>query len=349
MVLVEPRQIASTRIPTRDIDEGGWLATEATALSGADVQTWRGDLSEIRYPLIPGRQVVGRIAVPHPGIDLEVGTRVVVEPSIRCGKCKGCDLGLASCSRRQPFNSYGLISSVVPPGLWGGLAEYLYLDPAARLHEISDDVSAEMATFAHPLASGHTWAVEIPRLTPGDRVLILGPGPRGLACLLAAKAGGASWVGITGLSHDEDRLAMARYLGADLTVDIETEDPAQAVAEDLGTRPDIVIDVTSHDPEAVFTALDLVRSGGRVVLASTKGNRALHFFTDVIVTKQLSINGAVGASNSAYKWACRQLEEDPRIDKLVSHQFPLSEAQRAMHATAGLLGHDELISVAVTF
>jgi threonine dehydrogenase-like Zn-dependent dehydrogenase len=229
------------------------------------------------------------------------------------------------------------------------LAEYLFIDPDARLHPLTDDVPAEVSTFVHPLAAGHTWAVELPALQTGESVLILGPGPRGLACLIAAKAAGAGWVGVTGLTHDRDRLELAKRLGADLTIDVEQEDVGGAIAEAVGRRPDIIVDVTSDDPEAVFTALDLVRSGGRVILASTKGNRAFHFLSDVLVAKQLTIRGAMGASSVGYQWATRQIEIDPRIDDLVSHQFPLSEAPRALQAAAGLLGREELISVAVTF
>jgi threonine dehydrogenase-like Zn-dependent dehydrogenase len=86
-----------------------------------------------------------------------------------------------------------------------------------------------------------------------------------------------------------------------MALDIERHpDLASAIADSTGCRPDVVIDVTSDDPEAVFTALDIVRSGGRIVLASTKGNRALHFFSDVLVTKQLLVRGAMGASTESY-------------------------------------------------
>lgn len=351
MMLVEPRRLAATRLPARTVDCGGWLAVEATGLSGAEVQAWRGDRSNLVYPLIPGQQVVGRIADTFDDtIDLAIGTRVLVEPIIRCGTCKSCVAGLAGCTKRKPFNIYGLLPSTEPPGLWGGLAEKLYIDPHAVLHPISDDTLAEVATFAHPLAAGYTWTVELPRMKPGESVLILGPGPRGLACLLAAQAAGAGWIGIAGLDHDADRLELARHLGADLTVNTTINDLPLEVANNLGDRPDIVIDVTSDDPEAIFTGMDLVRAGGRFVLASTKGNRPLpQFFSDVIVGKQISLIGALGASTNAYQWAAGQLDTDPRIDDLVSHQFPLDESNRAIQAAAGLLGHDELISVAVTF
>jgi threonine dehydrogenase-like Zn-dependent dehydrogenase len=350
MVLVEPRQLATTKIPSQPIESGGWLAVEATAISGADVQAWHGERREVQYPLIPGHQVVGRVAVADETIPYEIGTRVVLEPGIRCGRCNRCRHGLATCQFRKPSNTYGLIPSTEPPALWGGMAEYLYIDPAATIHPVTDDVPAEVATSVHSLATGYTWAVELPELREGDRVLVLGPGPRGLACVLAAKAAGASWVGVTGLSHDRDRLELASKLGADLTVDIERNpDLAGIIADSTGCRPDVVVDVTSDDPEAVFTALDIVRSGGRIVLASTKGNRALHFFSDVLVSKQLTVKGAMGASTNSYQWATERIATDQRVDDLVSHQFPLDESQRAMQAAAGLLGHDELIAVAVTF
>ena len=348
-MLTEPRHFSLTELPTQRLKEGGWLAVEATGISGSDVQVWKGESRDIVYPLVPGHEVVGRIATEAPTIPFPVGTRVAVEPRIQCGECRRCQQNLATCLRRRPSNSYGFIPSIEPPGLWGGLAEYLYLDPSARLHRLTDDVPAEVGTFVHPLASGHTWAVELPELQSDESVLILGPGPRGLACLIAAKAAGAGWVGISGLAHDRDRLELAKRLGADLTINVEKDDVGGAVAEALGSRPDIVVDVTSDDPEAVFTALDVVRSGGRVIVASTKGNKAFHFLSDVLIAKQLTVRGAAGATTVGYQWAARQLETDPRIDDLVSHQFPLSEAPRALQAAAGLLGMEELISVAVTF
>ncbi len=349
MLLVEPKRLSCHRLPIRPQAEGGWLAIEASGISGADVQIWRGDHQEVLYPLVLGHQVVGRIASADSSIPFEVGTRVVVEPELHCGDCGRCKLGLGGCRNRLPLNSYGRLPSSEPPGLWGGLAEYLYLDPSSRLHEVSDDIPAELATFVHPLASGYTWAVERPDLKVGQKVLVLGPGPRGLGCVIAALAAGASWVGVSGLDVDHDRLMVAERLGAQLTINATVDDVGTMVADHLGTRPDVVIDVTSDDPEAMFTALDLVRSGGTVILASTKGNRPVQFFSDLIVSKQLTVKGALGASSASYAWASEQIASDPRLDDLVSHQFPLDESARAIQAAAGILGHEELISVAVTF
>ena len=181
-------------------------------------------------------------------------------------------------------------------------------------------------------------------------MLILGPGPRGLSALIAAKEAGAGWVGVAGLGHDSDRLRLASELGADMVVNVEQTDVEGSVAESLGARPDVVVDVTSDDPEAIHMSLDLVRAGGRVVLASTKGTRAINqLFSDIVVLKELTLRGAFGASSAGYHWATRQLSADPRLDAMVSHEFPLEESSRAIQAAAGLLGRDELISVAVAF
>lgn len=350
MLLVGPRHFTRTSLRVPEVGEGGWLAIEATGISGVEVMTWKGTSRTVKYPLVPGHEVVGRIAAdPEGAFGIPIGTRVLVESSIRCGSCHRCAAGLSSCSGRHPTNAYGQVPSTEPPGLWGGLAEYLYLDPSARVHPVSDSTPAAVGAFAHALAAGFSWAVEVPQLEPGQSVLILGPGPRGLAALIAAKSAGAGWVGVTGLGHDEARLRLASELGADLVVNVETDDLGTAVGNGLGTRPDVIVDVTSNDSEAVLTALDLVRPGGTVVLASTKGTNAIsQLFSDIIVVKELCLRGAFGASSASYHWAARQVGVDARLDRLVSHEFPLDEADRAIQATAGMLGHDDLISVAVT-
>lgn len=350
MLLVGPRRFTKTQMRVPEVTVGGWLAIESTAISGLEVQAWKGVTQLVKYPLIPGHEVVGRVAAdPANTFGLPIGTRVVVEGVIRCGICDRCLNGLAVCTSRRPANAYGRIPSTEAPGLWGGFSELMYLDPGARLHPVSDDVPAAVGTFAHALADAYTWTVEVPRLTAGQTVLILGPGPRGLAGVVAAQAAGASWVGIAGLAHDSDRLRMASRLGADTTIDVDSEELGTAVANSLGARPDVVIDVTSHDSEIVISALDIVRPGGTVVLASTKGTNAINqLFSDIIVVKELTIRGAYGATSAAYDWATAHLATDDRLDQMVTHEYPLEEADRAILATAGELGRDDLISVAVT-
>src|SRR5215475_13060504 len=100
----------------------------------------------------------------------------------------------------------------------------MYLDPCSIVHRVRKDVPAPIAVMFNPLGAGFRWAVEIPRTGPGDTVLVLGPGQRGLASVVAARAAGADRVIVTGLGRDARKLALSRELGADHVIDVEAED-----------------------------------------------------------------------------------------------------------------------------
>src|SRR5204862_3488422 len=93
------------------------------------------------------------------------------------------------------------------------------------------DLPASTAVMFNPLGAGFRWAVELPDTGPGDIVLVLGPGQRGLASAIAARAAGADQIIVTGLTRDASKLALAKELGADQTIDVETDDARKRVRE----------------------------------------------------------------------------------------------------------------------
>ena len=111
----------------------------------------------------------------------------------------------------------------VPPGLWGGYSEYVYLDPQALIHRIADHVPTECAPFYVPLSNGIRWTHLEGGIGIGDTVVILGPGGQGLACVIAAREAGAGKIIITGRARDANRLALAREFGAHHTIDVDAE------------------------------------------------------------------------------------------------------------------------------
>src|SRR5437870_3863849 len=174
---------------------------------------------------------------------------------------------------------HGYVPLTHPPGLWGAYADYMYLDPFSLVHPMRKDVPVTLAVMFNPLGAGFRWAVEIPDTGPGDTVLVLGPGQRGLACVIAARAAGADTIIVTGIARDGKKLALARELGADHTIDVEAEDVRARVRELTGGRgADVVIEVSANAPEPVGEALHYVAAGGRVVLAGGKGFEAVPGF-----------------------------------------------------------------------
>src|SRR5206468_8640196 len=204
---------------------------------------------------------------------------------------------------------YGFIPVEREPGLWGGYAELQYLSPDSVVHRVPDALDGVVATLFNPLGAGVRWAVSLPGAKAGDVVAVLGPGIRGLSAAAAAKDAGVSFVMVTGSGpRDHDRLAWATRLGADLTVDVATDDPVAALRATVGRLADVVVDVTAKAPGALATAVDLCRPGGTVVLAGTRGRAGVDgFVPDLVVFKELRLLGALGVDAASYEAALAML------------------------------------------
>src|SRR4029453_10400139 len=135
-----------------------------------------------------------------------------------------------------------------PPYLWGGYAERMYLSPYSVVKKMDSRIPAGVAVMFNPLAAGLSWAGTIPATGPADRVVILGAGQRGLCCVIAARAAGARQIVVTGLSRDAHKLALARELGADVTIDVETEDVVARARETTGGGAEGVVETPPPAP-----------------------------------------------------------------------------------------------------
>jgi threonine dehydrogenase-like Zn-dependent dehydrogenase len=343
IVQTAPRRLELRELPIPDIDDdSGLLRIEACGICGSDAEQYAGMLP-VRLPLVPGHEPLGIVervgdrAGKRWGVD--VGDRVAVETLIPCGHCPACIGGRYQvCRGRGAMFGHGYVPLAQPPGLWGAYADYMFLDPFSIVHRVRKDVPAALAVMFNPIGAGFRWAVEIPRTGPGDTVLVLGPGQRGLASVVAARAAGADLVIVTGLARDARKLALARELGADHTIDVEAEDARVRVRELTGGRgADVVVEVTANAPEPVAEALHYVATGGRIVLAGVKGLKAVpEFLSDLVVAKEITIQGAFGVTSRAYAAAIRLIESGRvPLEKMHTHDFRLEDAERAIQTLAG--------------
>ena len=252
VVQTGPRRLELRELPVPDIDaDSGLLRVEACGICGSDAEQYAGVLP-VRMPLVPGHEPLGVIerigdrAAKRWGVD--VGDRVAVEALIPCGHCHACLGGrYQQCRGRGRMFGHGYVPLDRAPGLWGAYADYMYLDPTSIVHRIRKDIPASLAVMFNPLGAGFRWAVELPDTGPGDVVLVLGPGQRGLASVIAARAAGADTIIVTGLTRDAPKLALAKELGADHVIDVEQEDARTRVKELTGGRgAEVVIEVTAN-------------------------------------------------------------------------------------------------------
>jgi len=353
-VQLGPRQFEVQEFPLPTIGpDDGLLRVERCGICGSDVEQFKGEIGQRRYPSILGHEPLGIIeeigerAAERWGV--QRGDRVAVEIIIPCRTCDLCLLGRYQACRNRGGAYSGGTPTSVEPALWGGYAEYLYLHPNAIVHKMDNRIPADVAVMFNPLGAGVRWAVHLGGTQLGDTVLILGPGQRGLCAAIAAKAVGARTVIVTGLSRDRYKLDLACEFGADFTIDVEFESTVERVREITGgLGADVVLDVTPMATQPVLDALECVRHGGRIVLAGLKSRKPVPLVSDAIIHKAATVVGAYGVDARAYLDAIDIIESQRfPLEKMHTHTFGLDDAARAIETLAGEVPGEDAVHVTI--
>lgn len=347
MVQTGPRKLEAQDLEIPQIDaDSAILKIEACGICGSDYEQYEGLLAT-PIPAVPGHEPLGTIAAigdnaaKRWGVD--VGDRVAVETMLACHCCSTCLTGSYHlCGSRR---IYSYIPLKEQHGLWGAYSQYMYLDPNSVIHKVDKNIAPELAVIFNPLGAGFRWAVEIPQTKPGDTVVIMGPGQRGLSSVIACREAGAKTIIVTGLEADAKKLEIAKLFGADHTIDVENENATAKVQQYSDGGADVVVDVTSYATEPVREALGYVRQGGTIVLAGVKGFKPVdNFISDWIVLKEITIKGAIGVTTTGYQSAIRVIEKgEVPLEKMHTHNFKLEQAELAIKTLSREIEGDESI------
>jgi threonine dehydrogenase-like Zn-dependent dehydrogenase len=348
MVQTAPRKLEAQDLPIPEIgDDDALLRLEACGICGSDYEQFEGVL-RTPMPVVPGHEPLGVIekigdaAAKRWRVD--VGDRVAVETMLSCRFCPPCLGGRYHLCDSRRIYSYIPLSEA--PGLWGSYAEYMYLDPNSVVHKIDASLPPEIAVMFNPLGAGFRWAVEMPKTGPGDTVLIMGPGQRGLASVIACREAGADTIIVTGLEADDAKMKLAIEFGADHAIDVQNEDAKQRIRElTNGRGADVVVDVSSYSTAPVADALEFVATGGTIVLAGVKGFKPIpDFVSDRIVLKEINIMGAIGVTSTGYTSAIRLIESGRYpLERMHTHDFSLRDAELAIRTLAREIPGEESV------
>jgi threonine dehydrogenase-like Zn-dependent dehydrogenase len=346
-VRTAPGTTSYREYPMPDVGTGGaLLQVEVAGICGTDVKMYAKP--PFAAPVIMGHENVG--VITKAGRDfvtrqnLAEGDRVFVEHYVGCMHCQWCHAGqyrhceLTDWRTNPDARRYGYTSAENEHHLWGGFAQYLYLPWNAVLHKVPDSVTPELAGIATPLSNGIEWALVDGGVGYDSTVLIEGPGQQGLSQTVACKQAGASLIIVTGTSRDATRLELAKALGADHTIDVQTEDPAERIREITGgVGVDVVLDCTAGAGTApVLLGIDaLKRRAGTMVI---QGEMAAFpdFPVKKVTEKAITIKSARGHSYRSCELAVAQLASGRfPLERLATHSFGLSEVDRAIRAVGG--------------
>jgi threonine dehydrogenase-like Zn-dependent dehydrogenase len=330
-----------TPLPEVGPDEG-LLELEGCGVCGTDLEVFEGVLGR-GYPIVPGHEPFGRVlrigGAAEAKWQVSEGDRVAVHSTLTCGRCRTCRRGLRGCTAPEFADTtiYGFRSPEIPPALWGGFSTHLYLAPEAIVVPLPEHLTTGAASLFNVMSNGVDWVLQVGGLRAGMTVAILGPGPRGIASVIAACAAGAAEVAITGLSSDAERLALAEKCGADHAIDVTGSDAVEAVLGRLRRPPDLVVDCTPMSLSSVTDAVNMAARKGVIVLAGMKGPSGMAPIpVDLVSAKQLTIKGAVSRSLESMEYAISLLSAGQApYDQFASHAFPLERAAEALHALGG--------------
>lgn len=318
------------------------LRTLYSEVCGTDVHLYHGRLSGVPYPIIPGHVSVGVIAKLRgsamdvhgtPFREGDVVTFLDVHES--CGRCWYCLVAKQStrCPSRRVYGiTYGLAD-----GLLGGWAEAIWMKPGVRMIRLPRGLAPETFIGGGCGLVTSLHAVDLAGIRLGDAVAVLGVGPVGLSAVAFAAHSGAGEIFAVG--DPEDRRAFALRMGATASIGLEVpaEDRAAAVRAGTGGRGvDVAIEASGH-PEAVSQALDLVRDGGRVIVAGqyTDGGDVAINPHRQINRKHVTIQGCWGSDYSHFHRAvdlAARLGDRVPWRELGGTPFALEAADRALQA-----------------
>ena len=265
-----------------DVERAGVCGTDSELFSGEMAYL---DTGEARYPIRIGHEWCGRVSAVGKGVDPGwLGRRVTGDTMLGCGRCRRCTAGRQHlCADRFEIG--------VRNGWPGALAEQVPV-PASALVALPDRVDAVLGALVEP-GGNALRSVRAAALSPGSRLLVLGPGTIGLLVAQMARAQGAE---VHLLGRDDGFRAFAGTLGFDRLWTSDTLDRNLAF--------DAVVDA-SNDARTPALAVELVEPGGRVVLVGISGRPSLldsRFFVlkDVTAVGVLSASGGLEGAAELY-------------------------------------------------
>jgi threonine dehydrogenase-like Zn-dependent dehydrogenase len=200
----------------------------------------------------------------------------MLPPLMPCGFCDWCRHYPEQANKCLTPVYYGrYLGFDKPPHLWGGWAEYVYVDlgelPGTKIYKLPNDMSLLLGSLSEPLTScirAFNRAIRAGGFKWNDTVVIQGTGPIGILAIAAAQEMGAGRVIAVG-APEKPRLELARAFGAEATVDIEEHTSAEArirAVRDIvgGYGADLVMDCSGH-PSAGPEGIEFLRDGGTYV------------------------------------------------------------------------------------
>ena len=322
-VLTGLRQIESQERPDPEIREETdvLLKIERVGVCGSDVhyfETGRIGSQVIAYPFVVGHECAGVVQAVGRGVTrVSPGDRVAVDPAIWCGTCDQCRAGREHTCRNLLFLG-------CPGQVAGCLCEQIVM-PESSCFILPEGLTMDQGVLAEPLAIS-MYAVQQSGVGPGQTIGILGSGPIGLGCLIAAQAQGVQQCFVT--ERIAERLEMARNRQAAWVGNPDREDVVGAVLSQCPDGLDVVFECAGQQ-ETIDQAIAMLKPGGRLMLIGITRTDTITVPIHTLRRKELGLIN-VRRQNQCTQKALDAMESGQiDADFMVTHRFDLAQCQYA--------------------
>ncbi|MEW6624667.1 MAG: alcohol dehydrogenase catalytic domain-containing protein [Bacillota bacterium] len=291
------------------------IRVKATGICGSDVHAYQGYHPRRQPPAVLGHELAGEIVARGDAVNsLKVGDRVTVLPQKKCGSCYPCSQGWAT----NMCDSKTLLGT----NKWAGsFAEYIAA-PQELVYTIPHELNYELGALTEPLAVG-IHALNRVCVKSNESVLIVGAGPIGLMCQIAAKKMGVKDIIVADLS--DMKLETAKILGASTTINNSSENLASKIEEQYGKKGVDVAIVAAGVPDLITQAFAVVRKQGRIVLVGQFDNPGVIDIEKSRLKEQL-ITGSSTYTEKDFLGAISLLTaNNHNFSSIVSHRIRLEE------------------------
>ena len=303
------------------------VAVRKTAICASDLHLLHGKTPGMREGGVIGHEFVGIITELGDGVNKHHdGTRVLGSFLIACGRCAPClKRNFNFCKERRALGLGPMTGD-----LDGAQAELVRVPNAdLNLRALGGGLaglSDEDALFGGDILATGFYAASLGEIEADDTVAVVGAGPVGIFCALAAKRGARR---VLVLDTDPSRVAFAVSQGLE-ALDVSSGDPmAMLNGATEGAMADVAFDAVGN-VEACKTAMKCVREGGRVVVVGVYGSERMDLHMGMSWLRGLDIRFS-GMANVHAHWeqallAVAKGELDPTA--IITHRLPLEEAER---------------------
>ena len=284
---------------------------------GSDLNTWLGRNPMVKMPVIPGHEVgavIEKVGADVPEI-LKPGMVVTCNPYTNCGKCASCRNGrVNACEQNETL---GVQRN-------GAMREFIAL-PWQKIIP-AGGLDPRTCALIEPMSVGFH-AVNRAQVTDIDVVLVIGCGMVGMGAIVRSALRGAT---VIAADIDDEKLALAKEMGATYAINTMTEDVHARLQEMTGGfGPDVIIEAVGS-PVTYNMAVNEVAFTGRVVCIGY-AKTEVSFQTKYFVQKELDIRGSRNAQPSDFRAVIHYLERGTcPVDRLISNEVSPEGAPEAM-------------------